>query len=147
MTAMLREWVIDLPLREQGVLITAMRGCDLTPKYPMDSTERQLTAYLRWAACVPNDPREVDFEPGVFMQSEPPAGWRASELGHYPLHWYSHIMHGYEVAAYRGPDEIACVCGPVYFTLVAGLHLRPETREEMITRLGEDRVAKGVVAS
>jgi hypothetical protein len=147
MRSMLRDWVMELPLREQGTLMAAMRGCDLTPKYPLVSTERQLVAYFRFVVCIPNDPREVDFEPGVYMQSEPPTGWRASELGHYPLHWYSHLMHGYEVAAYRGPDEVACVCYPIYCDLVDALHLQIETREEMIARLSEDRVARGQVAT
>jgi hypothetical protein len=38
--SVLQDWVTELPLREQGTLLTSVRGCDLTPKYPLDSQER-----------------------------------------------------------------------------------------------------------
>ena len=117
MTSILRPWVRKLGLREQGTLMTAYRGGDDVPKLPLDSAPRQLTAYLRWVIGVPFDKREVDSEPGCFMQSLPPmmwrnqltgpgyssAAWKASELGHLPLHFYAHLMHAYEVVAYRHP--------------------------------------------
>jgi hypothetical protein len=40
--SVLQDWVCNLPLRMQGTLLTAIRGCDLTPKLPLDSTERNL---------------------------------------------------------------------------------------------------------
>jgi hypothetical protein len=89
MTSVLQPWVADLPLRAQGTLLTCVRGCDLTPKYPLDSTARQLVGALRHAFLVPADPREVDSEPGCFLISKPPMDFKASELGHYPWHWLS----------------------------------------------------------
>ena len=35
----------------------------------------------------------------------------------------------------------------IYSRLVENLHLRPESREQMIARLGEDRIASGAVVS
>jgi hypothetical protein len=150
MNSILREWVMRLPLREQGTLLTAYRGCDLTPKLPLDSTERKLVAAIRFAIGVPFDPREVDSEPGCFMQSNPPlpSEWKASEFGHYPLHWFTHIMHTAEIIAYRHPDNITrLVWEAVYLKLVHSLHLLPETREQMMSRLSEDRIAKGEIVS
>lgn len=143
----LQDWVIGLPLREQGTLLTGTRGCDLAPKLPLDSTERQLVGFLRFCFMNPADPREVGY-PGGFFQPEPPAEWKQSELGHYPLHWVSHLMHSFEVVAYRHPDDrIAGQAWEIYLKLVHGLHLTPETREQMIERLSEDRIAAGTVAS
>jgi hypothetical protein len=48
------------PLRAQGTLLTGARGCDLTPKLPLDSTERQLAGFLRYCCFVPADPREIE---------------------------------------------------------------------------------------
>lgn len=148
MTSVLQDWVIELPLREQGTLLTGVRGCDLTPKLPLDSTERQLVAYLRWCFMVCADPREVGAEPGAFFQRFPPAAWKASELGHYPQHWVSHLMHCFEVVAYRHPKAMIRIQAyAIYERLVESLHLTPENKLDMIDRLSEDRVAKGNIVS
>lgn len=57
--SVLQDWVMELPLREQGTLLTIVRGCDLTPKLPLDSIERRLVGALRFAIMIPADPREV----------------------------------------------------------------------------------------
>lgn len=146
--SVLQDWVMRLPLREQGTLLTGVRGCDLTPKYPLDSIERLLVGHLRWAFLNPADPREVDREPGCFFISKPLPKFKASALGQYPQHWYSHLMHCYEVVGYRHPDkDVAMEFFRVYTQLAHNLHLTPETRQQMIERLGEDRIAKGTVVS
>lgn len=86
MVSVMQEWTHELPLREQGTLVVATRGCDLAPKLPLDSTERQLTGFLRFLTMNPADPREVGTI-GGFFQPTPPLDWKQSELGHYPLHW------------------------------------------------------------
>lgn len=148
MRSVLQDWVMELPLREQGTLLTAVRGCDLTPKMPLDSLERRLIGSIRWAFMNPADPREVDREPGCFFVSKVPLNFKASELGHYPLHWYSHVMHACEVIAYRHPDVgTAGKFLTVYFKLCSALHLTEESKEQMIKRLSEDRIVSGTVVS
>lgn len=140
---MVRKWVLELPLREQGVLLSGMRGCDVAPKNPVDSTERQLVAYLRYVVCKPNDETEVDGAPGAYMQSMPPKEWKPSEYGHYPQHWYAHIMHAFQVVGYRHPDyDTRQVCATIYESFVDGLHLIPERFDSMRTRLSEKRSAQ-----
>jgi hypothetical protein len=139
--SVLQDWVMTLPLREQGTLLTVVRGCDLEPKFPLDSPARQLTAALRGAFMVPADPREVDRGPGCFMMLAHP-----EDLN--PLHWYTHVMHASEVLAYRHPDPATReVWGEVYRKLVRSLHLRPETLPEYAARLSEDRIASGNIIS
>lgn len=146
--SVLQDWVVALPLREQGTLLTGARGCDVVPKLPLDSTERQLVGFLRFCFMNPADPREVGLEPGAFFQPKPPRNWKASELGHYPLHWVAHLMHCYEVVGYRHPDsEIKAEGYFIYRKLAESLHLNVETREQMVERLSEDRIATGTVVS
>lgn len=146
--SVLQDWVTELPLREQGTLLTCVRGCDLTPKYPLDSTARKLVGALRYAFMVPCDPREVDAEPGCFFISQPPLDWKASELGHYPQHWLSHVMHAAEVIGWRHPDEdLRFAFRSIYFKIVRSLHLNPETFEQFEARLSEDRIATGEIVS
>lgn len=145
--SVLQDWVMELPLRAQGTLLTGIRGCDLTPKLPLDSTERQLVGYLRNCVMNPADPREIGIV-GAFFQPDPPANWKASELGHYPQHWVSHIMHCYEVIGYCHPHVEKRVHSiRIYEKIVHSFHLKPETKEEMMERLTEDRIATGTVVS
>ena len=139
---------MELPLRAQGTLLTGIRGCDLASKLPFDSAARQLTGFFRYCVMNPADPREVGIE-GAFFQNKVPIDWKASELGHYPQHWYAHIMHAYEVVGYchpavEGIRRDACF---IYRKLVFNLHLPIETADAMMQRLTEDRFANGTVVS
>lgn len=155
----LQDWVMKLQLREQGTLLTGIRGCDLTPKVwhdgsfakngtpHVESSERQLVAFLRFCVLNPADPREVGV-PGSFFQDRPPQNWKPSEFGHYPLHWFTHMMHCWEVVAYRHPDKaISFIASGIYAKMVRSLHLNVETKDQMELRLGEDRIASGQVVS
>ncbi len=153
MQSVLQNWVMELPLREQGTMLTCVRGCDLEPKLWIStgvaySAGRRLTAFIRWAFMVPADEREVDSQEGAFMMSTPPHPFKPSEFGHLPEHWYAHAMHALEVIAYRCPDEtIARQAYLMYAEMVHNLHLQPETKEQMIYRLSEDRLKSGTVVS
>jgi hypothetical protein len=153
MPSVLQNWVMDLPLREQGTLLTCVRGCDLEPKSWVStgvaySAGRRLTAFIRHAFMVPADVREVDSQEGAFMMSTPPSPFKPSEFGHLPEHWYAHAMHALEVIGYRHPDTpIAEMALEMYLKMVHNLHLQPETKEQMITRLSEDRLSTGTVVS
>lgn len=150
--SVLQDWVIELPLREQGTLLTAVRGCDVEPKQwtPTgfsDSPGRRLTAFIRYCFMNPADPREVDI-PGAFFQSNPPSPFRPSEFGHLPQHWYAHVMHALEVIAYRHPDvNIADQALEMYCKMVDNLHLNVESADRMVGRLSEDRIKTGKVVS
>lgn len=154
-----QSWVSTLPMRAQGTLLTGIRGCDLAPKTPVGiderygcstgecSAERHLVAFFRFCVLNPADPREVDI-PGAWFQSKPPDHWKPSQLGHYPQHWYAHLMHCFEVVGYLHPHPaIGNIAINIYQRLVRGLHLTPETKEEMLLRLTEDRIATGEVVS
>jgi hypothetical protein len=144
--SVLQDWVMELPLRHQGVLIAGLRGCDIAPKNPKDSPERQLVAWLRWGVLNPADAREIDI-PGAFMQSKAPE-IKGSEFGHYPEHWYAHAMHAAQVVAYCHPDwDVRVDALTIYETMVKNLHLRPESKEDMDERLTEDRILNDNVVS
>lgn len=158
MTSVLQDWVMKLPLRAQGTLLTGVRGCDLAPKSGEviedrgcssgeSSPERHLVAFLRFCFMVPADYREVDV-PGAFFQSKPPCVWKPSMFGHYPQHWYSHIMHCFEVIAMDCPDGmLAEQAADIYERLAFNMHLNTETREQYESRMNEDRIANGTVVS
>lgn len=151
--SVLQDWVQELPLRFQGTLLTAARGCDNEPKQWTStgvaySPARRITAFIRYCFMVPADPREVDAEEGAFMMSTPPNPFKPSEFGHLPQHWYAHTMHALEIVAYCHPTrKIADQAEELYCAMVSNLHLYPESPNLMGTRLTEDRIAKGTIVS
>lgn len=152
MKSVLQDWVMELPLRFQGTLLTGVRGCDDEPKLWFqqgfaDSPGRRLTAYIRYCFMNPADPREVDI-PGAFFQSKPPEPFKPSEFGHLPQHWYSHAMHCLEIIYYHHPDvHIASTAKNLYLKMVYNLHLFPETKSQLYDRLTEDRISTNNVVS
>lgn len=159
MKSVLQDWVMRLPLRAQGTLLTGIRGCDLAPKNPAcnderygcstaeDTPERALVAFLRFCVMNPADVREVDV-PGAFFRSTPPKNWKPSQFGHYPQHWYAHIMHCFEVVGYCHPDHsLSWAAFEIYRRFAHNMHLPIESRENMFARLTEDRIANGTVVS
>lgn len=147
MPSVLQSWVMELPLREQGTLLTAVRGCDVAPKRPYDSLERRLVAAIRCSFMNPADPREVDV-PGSFFSTDIPIPVQLSGIGHYPQHWFSHVWHAVEVLGYRHPDDVIRARWYTFYrAMCKDQHTNPETREQMITRLSEDRIAQNNVVS
>lgn len=153
MKSVLQDWVMELPLRYQGTLLTAVRGCDVEPKQwtrtgVAYSQGRRLTAFIRWCFMNPADPREVDREEGAFFMSNPPRPFKPSEFGHLPLHWYAHAMHALEIVAMHHPDaDVREQATYLYYAMVHSLHLHGESPEKLHARLTEDRIANGSVVS
>jgi hypothetical protein len=151
--SVLQDWVMELPLREQGTLLTCARGCDDEPKRWTErgvsySPGRRLTAFIRWCFMVPADIREVDSQEGAFMMSSPPSPFKPSEFGHLPQHWYSHAMHSLEVIAYRHPNpQVASRAHWLYSQMVHNMHLNIEAFDQFENRLSEDRFINNTVVS
>jgi hypothetical protein len=151
--SVLQNWVMELPLRFQGTLLTAVRGCDDEPKSWTKtgvafSQGRRLVAFIRYAFMNPADPREIDAEEGAFFMSTPPDPFKPSQFGHLPQHWYSHVMHGLEVIGYYHPDlTIRYKANYLYKMMVKNMHLNMESSTEQWDRLTEDRIAKGEIVS
>lgn len=149
--SVLQDWVMELPLRFQGTLLTAVRGCDDEPKSWTKtsvsfSQGRRITAYIRYCFMNPADAREIDSEEGAFFMSTPPRPFKPSQFGHLPQHWYSHVMHALEIIAYYHPTEND-VAFRLYIEMVHSFHLNIETREQQWNRLTEDRIENGTVVS
>lgn len=153
MNSVLQDWVMELPLRAQGTLLTAVRGCDDEPKSWTSqgiafSQGRRLTAFIRYCFMNPADIREVDREEGAFFQSQPPSPFKPSQFGHLPQHWYSHAMHSLEIIGYCHPKKYTKAAAFALYTLmVHNLHLNIEEEEDMFKRLTEDRIAQNTVVS
>lgn len=141
----LRPWVRKLPLRFQGVLLTAIRGCDGSPK---EDDAKQLNRMVRRAVLNPHAERETALAGGFFGFD--PAKLRSSlrdflhSLDQYPLHYVMHLMHACEVIGYCHPeDEYRFFFADVYDKMCYMLHVNRETGLQMRARLCKDRIADG----
>lgn len=150
MKSILQDWVTELGLRHQGVLVTAIRGCDGMAK---EDVTKPLARELRGLVLVPYDDRELDNLGGFMVRfpSEPAAhNFNAllRSLDHYPVHYLFHLIHAVEIIGYYHPNRHArAVYFQRYENFVRRLHLRPETMEQMDSRLTEDRIMLGTVGA
>lgn len=153
----LQDWVVHLPLMQQTVLLTAIRGPDNTPKYgPVKMLMRWyrrcvlLSAFDR--AVLPDPVVEGGGSftgPSVVLTIDD-ATWHPAMnavVDHYlrsldalPHHFQLHFMHAAEILGYKHPDDIIRPWWhSVYLKLVKDMHVHPETEVEMDKRLGDNR--------
>jgi hypothetical protein len=136
-TSVLQEWVADLGLRHQGVLMSCIRGCDNVPK---EDATKLLARCLRAAVL-----RSFDERPTSFIEHVDFAELRLRMVAvlqnhdHYPVHYLMHLMHGAEIIGYKHPnEEIARRWRWFYTKLAQCFHLFPETGYDLEIRLGAD---------
>lgn len=148
-TPVMRHWTTELPLRYQGVIVSALRGCDGAPK---NDPSKGLTRMIRRAVMNPADARETIYARGFF-------GFNADDLqvslreflkstDQYPHHYLMHLMHASEVIGYCHPNTVmGAFFQLIYAELCFGMHLMPENKAQMQRRLTMDRIAAGTVES
>lgn len=145
MKSILQDWVMELPIRYQGTLLTAMRGCDGVPR---EDTTKIIMRGLRNTTLNPADARELAYK-GGFMSFDlkeltPSVKQFAKNSDQYPLHFVMHLMHALEVIGYTHPDHyIRDEFCAAYRVIVSSLHLNPETGDGLYKRMLEDRIQTG----
>jgi hypothetical protein len=156
MSTVLQPWLSDIPMMQQTVLLTAVRGPDGLPKY--HAAKWLLRWYRRCILLSAMDNRvitnPVDDGGGSFTgPSVGPdwgANWRAGmdarlddylqSIDEVPHHFQLHFMHAAEILGYKHPDTtIAGWWWSAYSRLVHDMHLWPETEEQLDARLGDSR--------
>lgn len=166
--SVVQEWVSSLPMMQQTVLLTAVRGPDGLPKY--HPTKFLLRWYRRCILLSALDGKTltdpIDQNGGSFTGPSVD-GWRTADpwqdgmtdrvteylrsLDEVPHHFQMHLMHAIEILGYKHPDElIRDWWHAVYVRLVHDMHLWPETEEQLDARLGdtlEGWLARGDVAT
>lgn len=168
MSNVVQSWVSRLPMMQQTVLLTAVRGPDGLPKYhPAKYVLRWYRRCILLSALdgkVLTDP--VDQNGGSFTGpstggSSDPSEWaplmddRVTDylrsLDEVPHHFQMHLMHAVEILGYKHPvPQIRAWWHAVYVRLVHDMHLWPETEDQLDARLGDSRegwLARGDVAT
>ena len=143
----MRGWTTTLPLRHQGVLVSALRGADGAPK---EDPSKSITSTIRRAVMNPADDRETTAAGGFFGFSAAKLTQNTHAFLHsmdqYPLHYVTHLMHAAQIIGYKHPsDDFRTYFELLYTMMVCKFHLLPEDVQTMDARLTEDRVQAGTV--
>jgi hypothetical protein len=158
MKSVTQEWTHALPMMQQTVLITGIRGPDGIAKYG------SVKMLLRWfRRCVllsaldgkvldnPYDQNGGSFTgPSVKVVDVFDDPWEVPMNLHVdeylrcqdalPFHFQMHFMHSAEILGYKHPDPRTKEWwNGVYLRLVSSMHLHPESESEMDSRLGDSR--------
>lgn len=140
MRSILQDWVTQLGLRHQGVLLGAVRGCDNAPKEdPAKRLVRCYRAVVLNAHC--GDPAKA----GTFIEAVPADELQArfdafrKNFDHYPIHYVTHLMHAAEIVGYKHPNCATAVAWRgFYHKVCAALHVSPEAEKQLDRRLDAD---------
>jgi len=128
----LRDWMGEIPWKQQSVLLSALRGPDLSRPVAVKKVNR-------WLRNITQNNADLSSE---YMKdiSLPDIKDLKLELGYCTMHYFTHLMHALEIIGYKHPDEsISHTAKEYYFGLADFVHLNPETKEQMDKRL-EDKV-------
>jgi hypothetical protein len=148
--------VHELPMMQQTVLLTSVRGPDGLPKYgPVKMLLRWyrrcflLSAMDGKALTNPYDNNGGSFTgPSYNRMGARPWTFEMDNLvGEYlrmldaiPRHFHMHFMHAAEILGYKHPnDQIRSWWYQTYIRFVNDMHLEPELEATMNKRLGDRR--------
>ena len=134
----LQDWVLEMGLRHQGVLLTAVRGCDTAPK---NDASKDLQRCLRETFLVPfctDSSKSVSF---IEKVSDDELQRRMKEFtksfDNYACHYVLHIVHAAEIIGWYHPDSLtASRWNTFYRTMCKKMHFNSEGKDQLDYRLG-----------
>lgn len=140
MPSILQPWVEALPLRHQGVLMSAMRGCDTAPRHDPSKLIQRL---LRGAVLIPHLGKYGNPRSYIAWESEDDKWWEVANQflrnwDHYPNHYVVHFIHATEIVGYKGPKDhpvFSYRWRQFYELSCHAFHLYPESEEQLDARL------------
>lgn len=128
----LKDWMSELPWKEQSVILSSLRGPDLSRPVAVKKLNRWLRSITQNNADSSTEYMKEIVLPDIEDLKE--------EVGYCTMHYFTHLMHALEIIGYKHPDKFIRDMGEKYYLgLVDFAHLNPETKEQLDKRL-EDRV-------
>lgn len=143
------EWFGELTMQQQSVVLLAARGPDgISKDHPVKDVQRAYRGTVFLAAYY-GRPLAYGEKADGFMSMD----WFGSDLAWpvtvarflasldtLPHHYIMHLLYGAEILGYKHPDlRYRRRWLGLYVDTVTEIHLKPESEEEMDTRLGDWR--------
>lgn len=138
MRSLLQDWVMELPLMQQAVLATGVRGPDGVSR---EGCHKEVCRYLRYLTLMPAHSDHIENPADKFMS--PSLDHIGASLAdfvsshdQYPLHWLMHTIHAYQIIGYKHPDlDHSLRCQRFYLLMCDAFHMAPEKKTDMDNRL------------
>ena len=130
------DWLNVCSLKQQTVLLSALRGCDgkMKEDYSKPFTRKLRSVLLRNAGGVQTKGKFM----ADFVGNEELSAF-ISNLDHYPMHWLLHFLHAIEIVGYKHPDKlIRDFWYNLYYEIVNALHLSVESESALDVRLADE---------
>jgi hypothetical protein len=141
MKSVLQDWVMELGLRHQGVLLTAVRGCDVSVKD--DPSKRFVRVYrgLILNAHVGDAKKSASFieyadVEEMYRRFE---HLRKQKWDQLPFHYAMHLIQATEIVGFKHPTESVRVAWDYFYeSFCRAMHVNPETEAQLDFRLNAD---------
>lgn len=148
MPSVVTDWIADLPMQQQTVLLLAGRGPDGVAKaHPCKRVVVALRAFVYKSARLGRLMNYKD-PASEFMSLEvfPTAGWENIERDYFehvdslPHHYHMHLVHAAEILGYKHPDNLVQGRWRAFYRRAChDLHMTPENVEQLDKRLDDWR--------
>ena len=128
----IQEWAWKLSWKQQAVLMSALRGCDMADK---EDPAKPFCRRLRGAVLRSGGADDAC----EFMRAD--IGLEdimkfTKQIDRYPIHFILHLVHAAEVVGFNHPAESeAKFWSAFYHNMVQAFHMYPETKEQNDFRL------------
>lgn len=145
MPSVMQPWTQELPLMQQSVLMSAMRNADMVEK---GHPSKEIIRWYRRCVVLSAFDQKIltdPFSPGGGSYTGPISG--TLEEAHdafikardgMSLHYYAHSMHAFEILGYHHPNAFHRKgWNSLYVRMAHALHLWPESKKDMDSRLGD----------
>ena len=133
-------WLSSLTLKQQTVLLSALRGCDGMPK---EDPSKTVTRNLRYVLL-----KDAD-NTSSFMKTEEDLQEKFKKfiknIDTYPMHFLFHLSHALEIIGYKHPEEkVRKLWMGMYKEICSACHMYPETEKQLDKRLSDNEVVHEV---
>jgi len=134
--SVVKPWLSLCSLKQQTVLLSALRGCDgkMKEDYSKPFTRKLRGVLLFNAGGIQTAGKFMaDFVGGTEITKF------VSNLDHYPMHWLLHFLHAAEIIGYKHPEkEIREWWFFLYKEITNAIHLNIETEKQLDERLADE---------
>lgn len=147
MKSVLQDWVMEIPLRQQGVLVIALRGPDGVRKEdaakPLIRTLRGIVMNsgreggpMKMDTLWASDPFMTTYHISYADRWQDTVELFMDSWDSYNIHFLQHLAHAFAVCGIHHPlPDVRQNCWWFYQYTAFKLHYKPETEEEFSYRL------------
>ncbi len=127
--SVLLPWMNGLPLRQQGIILSSLRGYDLSRSVAVKNLNKWVRSVVQ---------HNVDPSSSYMRDITPPEIDRdlKEDLECCSMHYVLHLMYSLEIIGYKHPDKsTGNEAKKYYYGFADFFHLNAETEEQMDKRL------------